>query len=226
MGSLQDALLKTGLADERQKPDRKPDRKPGRKSGQKSNQKSGHKPDGKSARNLKGKGRGRSGNRPSSPAPDKGADSKGRAPRRGSKTPPSDLERAWIARRKAEKDEKERIKQARVADQEARRKRNLELDRIVEGKVLNDENGELPRYFEHLGRIRRVMCTPGQREAINAGELGIVNLRGRYLIVEPDVLAQYRKLAEDLVPDLSGAEPEGGEESDGGYPPVPDDLIW
>mgnify|MGYP006283765487 CR=1 FL=1 len=192
MGTLQDALLKSGLASEEQKPRRK--RKGDREGG-----------GGKNARARNGRGSKQEAGRSD--------------PRRGGK---SDLERAWAARARAEKAEKEQAKQARVADQEARRKRNLELDRIVEGRVLNDDDAERPRYFEHLGRIRRVLCTPAQRDAINRGELGIVGLRGRYLIVEPDVVARYRRVADDLVPDLSGREPE----DDGEYPPVPDDIAW
>ncbi|MFU8877638.1 MAG: DUF2058 family protein, partial [Wenzhouxiangellaceae bacterium] len=102
--------------------------------------------------------------------------------------------------------------------------RNLELDAIIEGRMLNRDDAEIPRYFQHLDKIRRVLCTPEQRERINAGQLGVVNLRGRYYIVEPDVLAQWRERAEDLVPDLSGSEPEGEHAED--YPPVPDDLNW
>lgn len=136
----------------------------------------------------------------------------------------SDLERAWAARRQAEKQDKERAKQKRVADQEARRKRNLELDRIIQGQALNDENAGIPRYFKHLGKIRRVMCTPDQRDRINSGGLGVVNLRGGYFIVEPEVAAKWREVAPDLVPDLTGAEPDAVEDDE--YPPVPDDLSW
>ena len=205
MGSLQDALLKSGLADERQKPAGRRKHKDG-KQGKGSNTKSG-KPAARGA------------------PPQRGPKGKG-GEQAARKPPPSDLERAWIARRKAEKAEKERARQARVGDQEARRKRNLELDAIVAGRVLNEDDAELPRYFEHLGRIRRVLCTPAQREAINAGDLGIVNLRGRYLIVDADVLARYRALAPDLVPDLGGAEPDAAEGEGDDYPPVPDDLTW
>ncbi|MGK7294343.1 MAG: DUF2058 family protein [Candidatus Wenzhouxiangella sp. M2_3B_020] len=204
MGSLQDALLETGLAKEDQK----------RRQNAKS---TGAGPERKKRRHSGKKDRG-AGKRADSGRP-KRAGNRGAA---GSG--PSDLERAWAARRKAEKAEKEREKQARVADQEARRKRNLELDGLVEGRVLNVDEADLPRYFEHLGRIRRVLCTPEQRAAINRGELGVVSLRGRYLIVAMDVLERYRALADDLVPDLSGAEPEAEDEGD--YPPVPDDLTW
>jgi len=213
MGALQDALLNSGLAEER----REPSKRKGRDAP------SGSRP----ARRQSGG--------PSRPdgAP-RGAVAKPGSAKPGTKQAPraarpiTDLERAYAARRKAEQAEKERVKQARVADQAARRERNLKLDRIVEGGVLNVEDAEIPRYFEHLGRIRRVLCTSGQREAINSGKLGIVNLRGRYLIVEPDVLERYRQVAGDLIPDLSPTEPESDAagESGGDYPPVPDDLTW
>jgi len=199
MGSLQDALLKTGLASEEQK-----------KS--KARQNAGR---GKSGDSRRGAGK-------QVKRPSKKTGRRGPADKSGKST--SDLERAWAARRRAEQAEKERSKKARVADQEARRKRNLELDGIVDGKALNVDEAEIPRYFEHLGRIRRVLCTAEQRDAINRGELGVVSLRGRYLIVAPDVLERYRAVASDLVPDLSGAEPE--DDGNAEYPPVPEDLSW
>jgi len=197
MGSLQDALLRAGLADESKS------RKTKKRAG-------------------KGDKRGETRTRAAGQTKSTGVNA-GSGPKPGVRAK-SDLERAWQARRRAEKAEKERVKQQRLADQEARRKRNLELDQLVEGRILNDENAELPRYFEHLGRIRRVLCTAEQRVAINAGELGVVNLRGRYLIVAADTLQAYRAKAPDLVPDLSAKEPD--EASDGEYPPVPDDLTW
>jgi len=198
MGSLQDALRQTGLARESEK---------------------------KSAKSSGGR-RGRSGNAGGKRTADGAAP--GKRPAAGGpdakRRAKSDLERAWEARRRAEKAEKERARQARVADQEARRRRNLELDRIIDGRAENVESADLPRYFEHLGRIRRVLCTPEQRAAINAGQLGVVSLRGRYLIVAPEVVEQWRATAPDLVPDLGGAEPDG--EDGGDWPPVPDDLTW
>ena len=189
MGSLQDALLKAGLADDKPKPARKPPKSAagaGRPKASKRNTRSGQK----------------------------------RAPASSAE---SDLARAYKAREQAEVAEKERAKKARVAAQEARRKRNLELDNLVRGQTLNRKEADCPRYFEHLGRIRRVLCTPEQRRQLNDGELGVVSLRGSYLLVSLETLAAFRALAPDLVPDLSPKEPE----DDGSdYPPVPDDLVW
>lgn len=208
MGSLQDALLKSGLTseDELEQARKKNSRKPSNRN----------KPGKTSTASGKSGSRGRTGK--PGPRPHQAGQDR-------SKQKKSDLERAWIARRNAERAEKERIKQARVADQEARRKRNLKLDAIVEGKSLNHDEADTPRYFEHLGRIRRVLCTPEQRDQLNQGLLGLVNLRGRYLIVAPEVLEAYQAIASDLVPDLSAAEPDHPTESDD-YPPVPDDLVW
>ncbi|MGY6554725.1 MAG: DUF2058 family protein [Wenzhouxiangella sp.] len=200
MGSLQDALLKAGLAEERPAtPDRsarsaRPSGKPG--SGKAQGKKAGN--------NGKSKPRGQS----------------------QAKQPPrveSDLEKAYRARERAEAAEKEQAKQARLAAQEARRQRNLKLDEIIRGNTLNRKDADCPRYFEHLGRIRRVLCTPEQRDALNAGEIGVVSLRGSYLLVSLDRMAAFAAIAPDLVPDLTPKEPE----DDGSdYPPVPDDLIW
>lgn len=186
MGSLQDALLESGLLDKK-------------KSGR----------DKTTAAESPTSGRKRKSRRQSGKSQDKPEN--------------PDLVRAYAARLEAERAEKKREHQAKAADQETRRRRNLKLDELVRGRVLNDGAAEIPRYFEHLGRVRRVLCTPQQRQGINSGALGIVSLRGRYLIVEPDVLEAYRAVAPDLVPDLSGREPAGEE---GDYPPVPDELAW
>jgi len=193
MGTLQDALLKSGLADEEQLKKNRRRGKPG--AGQSHSKKA-------------------SGSAP--------AAKKKRSPKK--KRADSDLARAYAARRKSEEREKEAVKQRRVAEQEERRKRNLELDEIVRGNTLNRKDAEMPRYFEHMGRIRRVLCTPEQREQLNRGEIGVVNLRGSYLLVSLEILGRYRETAPDLVPKLEGRdEPE----DDGShYPPVPDDLVW
>jgi uncharacterized protein YaiL (DUF2058 family) len=191
MGSLQDALLNAGLADESQA--KKPRRN--RSGGARSHPSAAHKPPPGSKKSGK----------------------------RRKASPASDLERAYKAREQAEKQEREDKKRARVEAQEARRKRNKALDSLVKGKTLNRKDAEIPRYFEHLGRIRRVLCTADQRDQLNRGELAVVNLRGSYLLIDLETLATYRDLAPDLVPDLTPKEPD----DDGShYPDVPDDLIW
>lgn len=194
MGTLQDALLKAGLADEKQ------------------------------AEKSRHRGKPGAGDAGSKKARGSGPVAKKKRAARKKKSADSDLARAYAARRKAEMHEKEAEKERRVAEQEERRRRNLQLDEIVRGNTLNRKEADVPRYFEHLGRIRRVLCTPEQREQLNKGEIGVVNLRGSYLLVSIETLEKYREVAPDLVPGLEGRdEPE----DDGShYPPVPDDLVW
>jgi uncharacterized protein YaiL (DUF2058 family) len=194
MGTLQDALLKSGLADEEQL--------------------------------KKSRRRGKPGAGQTGPKQSRGASAKKkkRSASRKKKGSDSDLARAYAARQKAEAREKEQEKHRRVAEQEARRKRNIQLDDIIRGSTLNRKDAEIPRYFEHMGRIRRVLCTPEQRDQLNQGEIGVVNLRGSYLLVSLETLEKYREVAPDLVPGLDGREEP---EDDGShYPPVPDDLVW
>jgi uncharacterized protein len=195
MGSLQDALLKAGLADETQVKKRRQDKPGGAASG-----------------------------RPDKRA--KAASRKTASKKRpvGKTSEESDLARAYRARQRAEAAERAAERQRRQAAQDERRKRNLALDELIKGNTLNRKEAEVPRYFEHLGRIRRVLCTPEQRDQLNRGDIGVVNLRGSYLLVSTETLDKYREIAADLVPDLAGkSEPE----DDGShYPPVPDDLIW
>lgn len=194
MGTLQDALLKAGVADEKQAEKSRRRGKPG--AGDPGPKKANASGPARKKKRTAGK--------------KKGAD--------------SDLARAYAARRKAEVREKEAEKQRRVAEQEERRKRNLQLDEIIKGNTLNRKEAEVPRYFEHMGRIRRVLCTPDQREQLNRGEIGVVNLRGSYLLVLPETLEKYREVAPDLVPSLEGREEPADDGSH--YPPVPDDLVW
>lgn len=200
MGTLQDALLKSGLADEEQLKKNRRRARPGAGNS--------------SAKKAHGSG----------PVKKNGPVKKKRRSAGKKARPDSDLARAYAARRKAEVREKEQEKHRRVAEQEERRRRNLKLDALIKGSTLNRKDAEVPRYFEHMGRIRRVLCTPEQREQLNRGEIGVVNLRGSYLLVALDILEKYREVAPDLVPNLEGrAEPE----DDGShYPPVPDDLVW
>lgn len=195
MGTLQDALLKAGLADEKQ--------------AEKSRRRGRPDAGGSAAKNARGSGP---------------AAKKKKRPVRKKKSADSDLARAYAARRKVELREREEKKQRRVAEQEERRRRNLQLDEIIRGNTLNRKEADVPRYFEHMDRIRRVLCTPEQREQLNRGELGVVNLRGSYLLVSLETLDKYAEVAPDLVPNLAGREEP---EDDGShYPPVPDDLVW
>ena len=102
----------------------------------------------------------------------------------------------------------------------------MKLDEIVKDKALNSKEADVRRYFEYGGRIRHLYVTQQQLESLAANELGIVVLRGRYLIVEPTVRDEFKAVAADLVPDLSKDTKvtEAAVEATGDD--VPDDLRW
>jgi len=130
-----------------------------------------------------------------------------------------DLARAYAMRAKAERDEHERAQ--REAERIAREKkeRKAKLTALLNGKPLNHAEADVPRHFPHGNKIRRVYCTKGQLEKLNKGELAVVQLAGRYLLVDRDTALQAQAIqAESLV---LLCDPNAPADDD-----VPADLVW
>lgn len=133
---------------------------------------------------------------------------------------------------RAETEKREREEAQKRAQEEAQRKREQrqKLAALVAGKGLNDPAGEHVRNFTYGRKIRKVNVTPAQLLALNAGELGVVQVDGRFLILAPAVVSEVLKLAPEhvalFVPEGIGAS--GSSDDDYSDPrfQVPDDLIW
>src|SRR5512142_43405 len=91
-----------------------------------------------------------------------------------------DLAKAYAIRAQTEANERKRAEQA--AAEEARVRRERKIQQLLEGKTLNKPDVDHVRHFEYGGKIRRVHVDADQLKAINAGELGVVQQQGRYLV--------------------------------------------
>ncbi|GAA4865046.1 DUF2058 domain-containing protein [Luteimonas vadosa] len=138
-----------------------------------------------------------------------------------------DLAKAYAIR--AQREKQERIEAERQKQEEARKRREAReaLAKLLEGKALNAADAEVARHFEYGGKIKRIHVTGDQLRELNAGELGVVQLNGRYLLVTAEVLAQ----AEAIFPQAVALKVEPGAPiSDDPYADpqyqVPDDLVW
>ena len=138
-----------------------------------------------------------------------------------------DLARAYAIR--AQREKQERIDAERQKQEAARQRREAKakLAQLLEGKALNAADAEIARHFPYGGKIKRVYVTPGQLVRLNAGELGVVQLDGRYLLVEAADLAQAEAVFAPAValkvdPDAPAADDPY---ADPKYQ-VPDDLVW
>ena len=131
----------------------------------------------------------------------------------------ADLARAYALRARQEREERER--QQREAERAAREKkeRKQKLATLLDGKALNSTEADLPRHFPHGNKIRRVYCTADQLARLNHGELAIVQLSGRYLLVEQAVALQAKAIQEEALVLL--CDPNAPSEDD-----VPADLVW
>lgn len=173
------------------------------------------------------------------PQPHRGAPSKGGAPHKGAphkggaqaQKPRTreeiDLAKAYAIR--AQREKEERIEAERVKQEEARLRREAKarLAEFVKDKGLNDAAADIARHFPYGGKIKRIYVNAEQLKALNAGELGVVQLDGRYLLVTAAVLAE----AETIFPASIAlkVDPDATAEEDPYADPqyqVPDDLVW
>jgi uncharacterized protein YaiL (DUF2058 family) len=130
-----------------------------------------------------------------------------------------DLAQAYAIRERAERAERERVQREAEAAARAKKERKAKLTALLSGKSLNDANAETPRHFPHGDKIRRVYVTPEQLPRLNRGELGIVQLAGRYLLVDRETALAAQAIAAEalvLLPD-----PNAPVEDD-----IPPDLVW
>ena len=138
-----------------------------------------------------------------------------------------DLAKAYAIRSQREKDERieaERLKQEAARE---RREARARLAERMQGKALNDPAADIARHFEYGGKIKRVHVTAAQLKALNAGELGVVQLDGRYLLVDAATLVQAEAVFAPAVALKVDPGAPAGEDpySDPRYQ-VPDDLAW
>jgi uncharacterized protein YaiL (DUF2058 family) len=217
--SLRDQLLGLGFKTA-PKPERKPEHKPGHKA-------TGKPAQGESRRGGKPV---QADNRPRNPPPHKAAAR--RTDARPSQQKPRtrediDLAKAYAIRAQREKDE--RIEAERLKQEEARKRREAKatLATLLIGKALNAADAEHVRHFEYGGKIKRIHVTAEQLKALNAGELGVLQQDGRYLLVTAALLAEAEAIFAPAV--ALKVDPNAPAEADPYADPqyqVPDDLVW
>jgi uncharacterized protein YaiL (DUF2058 family) len=138
-----------------------------------------------------------------------------------------DLAKAYAIRAQREKDERIAAEQARQEAARARREALAKLDALMDGRGLNVADADIARHFEYGGKIKRVYVTQPQLEALNAGRLGVVQLRGRYVLVEVALLAEVEAVFPAAV--ALKVDPDAPAADDPYADPryrVPDDLTW
>jgi uncharacterized protein YaiL (DUF2058 family) len=110
-----------------------------------------------------------------------------------------DLARAYALRAQAEQREREEKARAEREAAERRRRQREQIAALVEGRTLNRGDAEVVRNFEYGGKIRRVYVTEEQLDQVNDGRLGVVQMRGHYLLVERALAEEVRAIDPNAV---------------------------
>ena len=138
-----------------------------------------------------------------------------------------DLAKAYAIRAQREKDERIEAERRKQEQSRLRREAKAAVAALVKDRVLNDPAADIARHFEYGGKIKRIHLTAPQLAAVNAGELGVLQLDGRYLLVDAALLDEAAALLPPVVAlkvDPSAASPDDPY-ADPRFQ-VPDDLVW
>lgn len=138
-----------------------------------------------------------------------------------------DLAKAYAIRAQREKDERIAAEAARQEEARQRREARAKLAEFLKDKSLNDKDADIARHFPYGGKIKRVYVNADQLRALNAGELGVVQLDGRYVLVTAAVLAEAEAIFAPAV--ALKVDPNAPAADDPYADPkfqVPDDLVW
>ena len=138
-----------------------------------------------------------------------------------------DLAKAYAIR--AQREKEERIEAERVKQEEARvrREAKAKFAELVKDKGLNDPAADIARHFAYGNKIKRIYVNEAQLKQLNAGELGVVQLDGRYMLVTAELLVQTETIFPPAV--ALKVDPNATAEEDPYADPqyqVPDDLVW
>lgn len=151
--------------------------------------------------------------------PQGGAPQKNKPAQTHGATHEPNLAHLYALRAKQEKEEREAAQRKAERDAKEKRERKQKMAQLLAGKALNTADAEVPRHFPHGNKIRRVYCTAAQLAELNRGELAVVQLAGRYLLVARDVALQAQAIDDQVLVLL--CDPNATPEDD-----VPADLVW
>lgn len=138
-----------------------------------------------------------------------------------------DLAKAYALRAQREKDERIAAEAAKQEEARRRREARTKLSELVKGRALNIADAEIARHFPYGGKIKRIYVTTEQLKALNAGELGVLQLDGHYVLVTAELIAQAAEIFPAAI--ALRVDPEAPAEDDPYADPkyqVPDDLVW
>jgi len=138
-----------------------------------------------------------------------------------------DLGKAYALRAQKEKQERIAAEAARQEEARQRREARARLAEFLKDKSLNDKDADIARHFPYGGKIKRVYVNAEQLRALNAGELGVVQLDGRYVLVTRPVLDEAEAIfAQAVALRVDPNAPAGDDPYSDPQYQVPDDLVW
>jgi len=130
-----------------------------------------------------------------------------------------DLAKAYAIRHQREREDKAREQREIEQRAKEKRERRQKLAALLNGAGQNAADADIPRHFPHHNKIRRIYVSAEQLPRLNGGELAVVQLAGRYLLVTREVALAAQAIDEEALVLL--CDPHAAADDD-----VPADLVW
>ncbi len=114
------------------------------------------------------------------------------------------LARAYALREREQRAEQEAARRAAEKANAARRERKRRLRELTQDQILNAPDADIARHFPHADKIKRIYVTAEQLPKLNAGELGVVQIEGRFQMVPRALALAVQEIAPEalvLLPD-------------------------
>lgn len=130
-----------------------------------------------------------------------------------------DLAKAYALRSKDEREAREREQREAESRAKEKRERRQKLSSLLATAGLSASEADIPRHFPHHNKIRRIYVTAEQLPRLNGGELAVVQLAGRYLLVTREVALAAQAIDPEALVLLCDSHAAGEDD-------VPADLVW
>ncbi|WP_290653190.1 DUF2058 domain-containing protein [Aquisalimonas sp.] len=151
---------------------------------------------------------------------------KAKGARKGQPDPEAAARQEQVQRAREEKAERDRALNQEREQKKKQKSAAAQIEDLLREHALSTREGTVPFHFTRDGKVRNLEVTPAQQKRLSAGELGIVERKGRFHLVPAAVVPRLQ--ARDATMFVALVTGTDSNEEDELYRefPIPDDLDW
>lgn len=152
-----------------------------------------------------------------------------RAKKKAAKNEPEKIydSAAAVDKARADKAERDRVLNQQRKDDASRKEREAQAKQLIEQNKLDRTGGETAYQFASKNKIKKIYVTEEQFSKLSRGQLGVVRMSGNFELIPVDIAHKVGERAPQWPVHIAKIEQQAPAEDDP-YAAfqVPDDLMW